>query len=243
MAITPGNHVSGSGASGYTTASIDTSGASLLVAILGYNGTGNGDVSDSKGNTWVGLTKQSSAGDRSARMFYVENPIVGTGHTFSSTAAISGLSVMAFNGTKTSGVFDTENGNATTTPAGPTISCGCITPAEDNELLVAGFNFCDTSGVPTIDLSYTRAESTPLVGGVSYGSALGYLIQTTAGARNPTWTEVSNGFLCGVHATFKSATASGNVIKTWDGLADTSVKTWNGLARASIKTFNGASGA
>ncbi len=36
-----------------------------------------------------------------------------------------------------------------------------------------------------------------------------------------------------------TAGGGGSLIKTWNGLADTSTKTWNGLARASIKNFNG----
>src|SRR5688572_5662429 len=69
-----------------TTTAVDTTGATLLVlACTWFNGTTvNPTVSDSKGNTWTGLTQQNNETATSIRIWYVNSatPTVGSGHTF-----------------------------------------------------------------------------------------------------------------------------------------------------------------
>ena len=67
-----------------TTSAIDTTGATLLVALI-VTDTGGGTMSDSKGNTWTALTAHSGGTTVTGQLFYVSNPTVGSGHTFTPT--------------------------------------------------------------------------------------------------------------------------------------------------------------
>jgi len=194
------------GISGCTTASLDTTGATFLVAML----TGNSAmvVTDNKGNTWTGLTKQNNA-TPSTQIFYVNSatPTVGTGHTFSTTTTASVLTIMAFS----SGVaspFDVENG--TSAASGATIAPGSITPSQDNEIIIAGVTGGNTMSTVSISESMTIAYQQPLTGGVCYGSGAAYKIQTTATAISPTWTFAngSTANISAVIASFKTASVA-----------------------------------
>src|SRR5262245_14682595 len=75
------------GGSGGTTAAIDTTGADLLTFSCAYYSglSPTLTVSDSKGNTWIGLTDRA-ANERGHRYYYAKNATVGTGHTFTVSA-------------------------------------------------------------------------------------------------------------------------------------------------------------
>src|SRR4051812_32948737 len=70
---------------------VNTSGSSLLIMIgASYDGLGQGAMTptDSKGNTWQSGTAYISADlNRRVQCFYVKNPTVGSGHTFTGTPA------------------------------------------------------------------------------------------------------------------------------------------------------------
>ncbi len=194
-----------------TTPAVDTTGASLLVA---YSASGAADavITDSKSNTWTRLTERTSAFSGQEAIFYIENPTVGTNHTFTSGGLGNvdpGLVVVAFSGAAISGVFDQESSiNGTTSPAQP----GSVTPSEDNELIVtccggtiSGF------GAPS---GYTLQESLDVSSGANYGVAIAYKIQTSASAENPSWTftDIGSGNDGSVAAaTFKSTGGGGSV--------------------------------
>jgi len=222
-----------------TTGSLDTTGATFLVVTTSYGGSPTG-VTDSKGNTWTARTAYTNTGI-STRIYYVNSntPNVGTGHTFTlnGTGIAGAINVLAFSG-GAAVPYDTENGaNSTSTS---TLQTGSVTPSEDNCVLITGLTGGNTyGGAGTIDLGFSITDNSPLTGGSNYGSAAAYLIQTTATARNPTWTlgsTVAN--VSTAIAVFKAAAAV-SAIKTVDGLAKASVKTVNGLAIASVKTING----
>lgn len=191
------------GISGCTTASLDTTGATLLVAVLTTNAATN--ISDNKGNTWTGLTAQTNTGI-TTRIFYVNSnsPTVGTGHTFTTTSTASVLSIMAFS-SGASTPFDVENG--TSAASGATIAPGSITPSQDNEIIIAGVTGGNTMTTVSIDAGMTIAYQQPLTGGVCYGSGAAYKIQTTAAAISPTWTFAngSTANISAVIASFKTA--------------------------------------
>lgn len=133
--ITSGKGVGGTAP---TTGSLDTTGATLLVAVVTYTGTVTG-MSDSKGNTWTGLTAYANSGVTS-RIYYVNSntPTVGTGHTFTYTASggANVINVMAFSGTAAN-PFDVENGNNSASAA--TIQPGSVTPSKDDNIVITGF--------------------------------------------------------------------------------------------------------
>src|SRR5258705_8700383 len=110
-----------SGANTSTTASLNTTGATLLVIHVGYLASIPPAISDSKGNTWVGLTIASTTVSNADRLYYVANPTVGTGHTFTftGTGVLAEMVAAAFSGVITVAPFDADaifvGGTAATT--------------------------------------------------------------------------------------------------------------------------------
>lgn len=209
---------SGSGGSsdgnGFTTGAINTTGANLIVVFLGTGITNTGTVSDSKSNTWTALTKVGTSvyDDRWGQLFYCENPTVGTGHTFSVSGTGNNpcLAILAFSGGTTSS-FDQENGNGGAFPPGTSVSTGSITPGFDNEVLVAALLF-DDNNTPTVDSGFTIAQTVPSVVFGRHGVQLAYLIETTATAKNPTFSWPVSQRAVAVIASFKASGAAPSAV-------------------------------
>ncbi len=173
------------GSGGGTSSAIDTTGANLIVIVTAqFSGGTLTTPTDSKGNTYTGLTARTNGSVRN-RIFYCLAPTVGSGHTF--TFANSGIfasaSVQSFSGAATSSVFDVENG---ATGSLTTLATGSVTPGQDDSLVIAGVGSGNT-GSASINGGFTIANQTT-ASGSRYSSAGAYLIQTTATAANPTWT-------------------------------------------------------
>lgn len=196
-----------------TTDSIDTTGASLLVAFVAdyrdVTSTGS-EVTDSKGNVYTELTRQVGIGIAAARLFYRANPTVGSGHTFTATAktgdSFPGICVFAFSGVIIASPFDLEEGNDVS--PGTSLQAGSVTPTENNEVLVAGVSFNATN-----TMSINGGFSTPIQqqygAGTNFGAAASYLVQTTAAAADPTWSWGTSTDAAAVIASFKAAPAGG----------------------------------
>jgi len=197
----------GDGSTPLTSGSINTTGASLLIAYSGvYIGTSNPAFSDSKSNTWTGLT--NIADSQNSRLWYAYNATVGSGHTFT----ISGDSdlfnqafcVIALSGALTSNPFDIQNTNSNSLQS--TIAPGSITPSQDNEIIVTGFASGAQNTTPAIGSSFTLADST--IGSGHGVIGIAYLTQMSSSAVNPTWTgEPANNNQASI-ASFKAATTS-----------------------------------
>lgn len=188
MAIALVTNGQGSGNTNPVTGSLDTTGATLLVAVVTYNGSVS--VSDSKSNTWTALTAYANSGVTS-RIYYVDSatPTVGSGHTFTlnGTGIAGAINVMAFSGTPTSPYDSKQNG--TNSASAATIQPGAVVPATDGYLVVTGFSGGNTfGGAGSINLSFNITNQKALTGGSNYGTAAAYLIQPTAASVNPTWT-------------------------------------------------------
>lgn len=223
-----------------TTSSINTTGANLIVVNTAwYNGVGDPTLSDSKINSWTGLTGRLSGANESQRLFYCFNPTVGSGHTFtlagSTTAPAIGVSAWSGAGTSP---FDQQNG--ATNLGASTLSTGSVTPGQDNELVISGI--CVTNnggGAVSINGGFTITNTVAFSSGNHEGVSMAYLIQTTATAANPQWNATNSAdSLTASIATFKAVAASSS-IKTVNGLVYASIKTVDNLAIASIKTING----
>ena len=164
-----------------TTGAIDTTGATLLVAICATNNAnGTPSVSDSASNTWTALTAHSVSGAfAQSQILYVINPTTSATHTVTIGAAASNLavlSVIAFAGTST---FDAQSGNSTS-GAATGITSGTITTTADGELIVWGvanqvtsstgnFAFAQANAVPV-----TFQDITAVAGGTHWAQAVGY---------------------------------------------------------------------
>lgn len=240
MAIALVTNGQGSGNTNPTTGSLDTTGATLLIAVVTY--AGSVSVSDSKSNTWTALTAYADSGVTS-RIYYVNSatPTVGTGHTFTlnGTGIAGAINVMAFSGTTAAPYDGKQNGANSASSA--SISPGTVTPTVDGYLIVTGFTGGNTfGGAATINNSFTITNQKALTGGSNYGTAAAYLIQGTAAGVNPTWTlgsVVSN--IASSIAVFQAAAVTTNV-KTYNTVTTANVKTiLNGTPIANRKTWNG----
>lgn len=188
MAISLVTNGQGSGNNNPTTSGLDTTGATLLIAVVTYAGTVS--VTDSNGNTWTALTAYSNTGVTS-QIYYVNSntPTVGASHTFTlnGTGIAGAINVLAFSGTDATPYDGQQNGSNSASAS--SIQPGSVTPTANNYLIVTGFSGGNTfGGSATINLSYTITNQKALTGGTNYGTAAAYLIQGTAAASNPTWT-------------------------------------------------------
>jgi hypothetical protein len=171
------------------TDAIDTTGANLLVVSIADYEADSSILSDNYANTWTPLTAATSVPDAlRQRLYYCLGALVGAGHTFTATPNLSAhfatISVAAFSGVKTASAFDQENGATSATTA--SMATGSITPSENNELVVSGL-LTGTANVIAIS-GLTITNQVPNDPGDAFGAALAYVVQTSAGAVNPTWT-------------------------------------------------------
>ena len=208
MAIALVTNTSVAAHSGGTSGAVNTTGGVLLTA--GLAAFPAASVSDSKGNVWTSVGSQVQFW--TADLQYVNNPTVGSGHTFTLTGTYCSLVAAAWSGTNTSSPFDAKVGASGGSGTFPyTFQAGSITPAVANSLVVAQLvSNNGTNGNPTIDSGFTVLASGDGSGPniALYGNA--YLVPDTA-AVNPTWSNLSGAGLntAAINAVFKPAAASG----------------------------------
>lgn len=176
------------GVNGGTTSGIDTTGSAFIALALSYydatsGAIAAGSITDSKGNTYTAATNYTSS-NHAVRIFYCLSPIVGAGHTFTAsvTATYSVLSALAFS-VSPAPSFEAVSGAAGAIP-------GSLTPSVDNSLVISAGVGLGSAGALTADGDFTT-HSTAGVDGVNVAGGIAYLIQTTAAAANPTWSETS----------------------------------------------------
>lgn len=170
-----------------TTSGVDSTTAKLIVlALTCIDSPSVPTVSDSKGNTWIPLTNQAYA-NRSTKLFYCINPIVGSGHTFSASGASSQFPTLLVRGFDATGTinFNREGGNSGDYVVSlQSAYSGSWTPPTDNALVVTACNPQGGTGL-AVDGGFTAdvvdASGACLTGGIAY------LIQTSAAEANPTW--------------------------------------------------------
>lgn len=209
MVITLGHHtsVAGAAATSATTPAIDTTGNSLLIVAVAYFNGITPTVSDSFSNTWIPLSSQTDSSTMVTRLYYAippDNAHRGVGHTFtlSGTGNTFGpIAACGVNGAATISPFDQQS--TATNSAATTIQPGSVTPSEDKEIAFLLNGFENASGFSSVNSSFSNIESKVYVGGVSYGLALSYFIQSTAAALNPTTTGTAPALNNANIATFK----------------------------------------
>jgi hypothetical protein len=199
--------------SGFTTgSSIDTSGADLIILVATYFAS-QSTVSDSKSNSYTGLTAYTNSG-AGTQIFYVQAPTVGSGHTFTlaGSSNFPAIAVAAFSGSVAS-PFDTGNDAGAGSASSATQQPGSITPSESDELVICSMTTFLTGGaVPSIDGGFTATAALNSVGGQGVGVGLAYLIQTSAAAANPTWTLNAASTIVASIASFKDTPSAGGAV-------------------------------
>lgn len=192
-----------------TTGAIDTTGANLLVVVVGnYTGVnGQATVSDSKSNSWTGATLQA-VGNNYVRIYYCASPIVGAGHTFTASnggTIAGGVAVQAWSGASAS-PFDVENGAFA--GSNTSLQTGSVTPSQANSLIIAGVSTDSAGSTFAIDISFTVSNSQNYTGGTTEGLAAAYLAQGAAASVNPAWSWSGLAVVSAVIAVFKPAIVS-----------------------------------
>lgn len=194
-----------------TSSSIDTTGASILVASVAdrFDSGVTAVLTDSKTNIWIqaGSTQVNSVVRE--RIFYAKNPIVGTGHTFTLTGGAGNepaVCVGAFSGTDTVAPLDQTNGAV----AGGSVSSlqtGSVTPTQSTELVVTGLQQVANTGL-AIDSGFAIAGTVARVVAQNIGNSLAYKFVASPVATNPTWSwTTATANTATVIATFKAAAA------------------------------------
>ncbi len=190
-----------------TTSALNTSGANLIVVSgCSFDPAFPATLTDSKSNTWTRRTVYANS--IATVLYYCASPTVGAGHTF--TLATTGgniyptIGVVAASGAHTV-PYESESGLAAGT-SGASIQPGSVTPAENGCLLVSSV----TSQAGTsfaIDSGFSHATQDPLGGNL--GGGIGWFIQGTAGAINPTWSWTTSSNRSTSIAVFKPGPSGG----------------------------------
>ena len=195
-------------------ASIDTTGATLLVAILRGNGS-PGSITDSAGNTWnYGTTVVASGSACRLRVAWVSAPATSSTHTF----AVSGgggeasAEVYAFSGSSTGWTLDSQAG-APAHQSGTSVVTGSVTPSATGEIIVAAVGSNGSLSTATMSNGFSGGVSGQAtnyalpqhLSGTPELGASGYLIDASSAAISTTFTtSASNGDWNWIIAAFKA---------------------------------------
>jgi hypothetical protein len=194
-----------SSGSGFTTGSSTTSGDLIVVTVAEATGT-TSTVTDSKSNTYTALTTRAAANGQTT-IYYCQAPTVGSSHTWSFTGSFTFPSIaMAWFSGSTTTPFDQQNGAGGST----SLATGSITPTQDNELIIVTMAWPGTQTM-SVDSSVILAQNLPQASNGD-GIGLGYLIQTSAAAINPTVTLSGSQFLAVAIASFKAGGSGGSFV-------------------------------
>jgi hypothetical protein len=186
------------------TASLNTTGANLIVVGITWYGTYGAPftpppITDSYGNTWTPLTAQlAGSGQAASQLYYAISPTVGSGHVFTvgtpmppSTYPTIYVEAFSSSGTPT---FDQQTGASAVTAS--QVNTGALTPGGNNALIVVLGNF-DGGTVTNFNSGITITDSVSYVPSVNFGGAMGYTTQSTPSSINPlmtnngTWIDIS----------------------------------------------------
>src|SRR5579862_234364 len=242
MSITLLAHTfSGGPVNATTTSGIDTTGATLLVAIgVGGDNPYAGTMSDSKGNTWIHASTPNNGG--TCNLYYCNPTSVGSGHTFTITfnGGFPSIAVAAFSGVLPSSPLDQiHDATRSGTPNSP----GSITPTQNNELVISGV-MTNGGGTPSVSGgSLAVTDSQGLVGSTSYGVGLAYVVQTSAASVTPSWTSTGSTVVSTLVASFKAlTTTTQNQTGVARITAPNVVKTQTGKSRVTVTTTRDQTG-
>jgi len=202
-----------------TTTAMSTVGANLIVIGIGWYSVTSPSISDSQSNTWTALTTSNIASDVGCKLYYCVSPTTNASHTFTfgPTSIYGGLIVSAWSGVKAASPFDQQTGATSSSASG--LATGSVTPTEDNELVI--FAAAKGGNSSTVDAT-TVGSMIGNFGGitaVTYALGMGYEIQTTATARNPTLSGSVTSVMAARIATFKEEPAAGQpTVKRFGGI-------------------------
>lgn len=181
------------GSTGGTTGTpLNTTGANWIGGVLPWYTAASGvsAVTDNKSNGNATLLTISPAQNQvQSRIFYWENPTVGSGHTFTftGTSAFAGICIEAWSLVNTSMTLDSGTDVICTggSPHQTTTICQintAIVPSSGKKLILFGWGAENTTGTCSIDSGMTIDAQIAEIGGTSFGGGVASIIQTPNGA-------------------------------------------------------------
>lgn len=200
-----------------TTAGLDTTGAGALFAFIASQAfVPDPYLTDSKGNQWTRWGQGNASSTSVAlTLWYCSPSTVGAGHTLTVTEQGQTFPAIHFLAFACAPILGLVNAAASAGGSGltNTFAPGSITPSASNAIVVTGL--ANSGGTPTsLTGGFTLDQATALVGSQHYGLGSAHLIQTTAAASNPTWTNNAFQRLASIQAAFlvgQTATAEDRV--------------------------------
>lgn len=197
-----------SNTNGGTSASVNMIGADLLVVGTGEQGSFN-SLTDSESNVYTALRGTPDYNGAGVSLHYCVGPTVSSAMTFTlgGTGTYPAMAASGWSGSHAS-PYDQVSSDANVFST--TIQPGSITPSEDDCLLVTFVETVTTDTVPSVSSPFAVLQAADGVSGICYGYGLAYEIQTTATARNPTWT-VADFIEAAIMASFKAGAGGGGV--------------------------------
>lgn len=180
--------------------SVDTTGADLIVAVVGINSNSVPDstsLTDFVSNGYTLLRTQASDGDANQKclLYYKTNPTTSVTHswTFSNGSfTFPSIVVFVFTGLAASPSINSVGSGTGTT----SLQAGSIGIA--NDLVVAALSWNPNNGMST-DPGFYRVQIGNVTG-EHVGSALAW--KEVTGAENPTWSWTGSNNAAGVNASF-----------------------------------------
>lgn len=202
------------GATGGTTVAVNTTGSNLIVIGINYTSSISPNISDSKGNTYTLIQTQTAtiAAGAACSLYYCSAPIVGSGHTFSTTSTFVNIFVLAVSGARTATTpLDQQNGAATSLTS--SISTGAITPSVSGCLVFTVFGAFNPGAAPTItggSVGFTIPTGWNIATSTSEAGAAAYKIETATPTENVKWSSTGSPHATAIIASFFPPAVVGN---------------------------------
>jgi hypothetical protein len=194
--------VSGNGSS---TTAINLTGATLIVLTEADASASLASPTDSSSNTWIGLGLYEDTGPNYwNETFYCYPCTVSASQTFTAHGSTPRLVMIAASGTLTASSPIDGSGAGGSDLFGTTCQPGSQTPSATGELLVSGLAIGTNAATGSVNDSLSILNTTAGTG--TYPQTyLGYLIDSSSSAINPTWTASSSYTLVCTAGLFKHA--------------------------------------
>jgi hypothetical protein len=192
--------VSGNGSS---TTAINLTGATLIVLVEADDSASLTTPTDSSSNTWTGLGVFHDSGPNYYNeIFYCYPCTVSSSQTFTAHGSTPRLVMIAASGTLTASSPIDGSGAGGSDLFGTTCQPGSQTPSATGELLVSSLALGTNAATASVNDSLSILNTTAGTG--TYPQTyLGYLIDSSSSAINPTWTASSSFTLVCTGALFK----------------------------------------
>ena len=177
----------GSTSAGTVSATVNTTGATMIVVQGGDSGTSFVALSDTAANTFTTIrTDTYPTIPTRLTAYYVTNPITSGSDVFTFTSSVGQPSICVSawtgNGTYPVDVQSGANGSFSTS-ANP----GSITPTGNNEMVLTSVVPKNDGSSPTVSAGFSVIGALASSPGNSVSMAMAYKIQATPSALNPTW--------------------------------------------------------